>query len=65
MNTGTVKFYNESKGFGFIVDDATGQDIFVHVTGLNGLQIRQDDRVYYETISGKKGVNAVNVQKLA
>ncbi len=65
MNTGTVKFYNESKGFGFIVDDATGQDIFVHVTGLNGLQIRQDDRVSYETISGKKGVNAVNVQKLS
>ncbi|MDQ1085853.1 MULTISPECIES: cold-shock protein [unclassified Siphonobacter] len=65
MNTGTVKFYNESKGFGFIVDDATGQDIFVHVTGLNGLQISQDDRVSYETISGKKGVNAVNVQKLA
>lgn len=65
MNTGTVKFYNESKGFGFIVDDATGQDIFVHVTGLNGLQIRQDDRVSYETISGKKGVNAVNVKKLA
>ncbi|OZI08966.1 cold-shock protein [Siphonobacter sp. BAB-5385] len=65
MQTGTVKFYNESKGFGFIVDDATGQDIFVHVTGLNGLQIRQDDRVSYETISGKKGVNAVNVKKLA
>ncbi len=65
MNTGTVKFYNESKGFGFIVDDATGQDIFVHVTGLNGLQITQDDRVSYDTISGKKGVNAVNVQKLA
>ncbi|SDL61839.1 cold-shock protein [Siphonobacter aquaeclarae] len=65
MQTGTVKFYNESKGFGFIVDDATGQDIFVHVTGLNGLQIRQNDRVSYETISGKKGVNAVNVKKLA
>lgn len=63
MQTGTVKFFNESKGFGFIVDDETGQDIFVHVTGLGGTQIRQNDRVTFEVINGKKGLNAVNVKK--
>jgi cold shock protein len=65
MQTGVVKFYNESKGFGFIVDDATGQDIFVHVTGLDGVVIRQDDKVSYEAKQGKKGLNAVNVKKLS
>jgi CspA family cold shock protein len=64
MQTGTVKFFNESKGFGFIVDDATGQDVFVHVTGLGGLQIRQNDKVTFEVINGKKGLNAVNVKKV-
>ncbi|MFT4032919.1 MAG: cold shock domain-containing protein, partial [Siphonobacter sp.] len=63
--TGTVKFFNESKGFGFIVDDATGQDIFVHVTGLNGLQLHQNDRVSFDVLNGKKGLNAVNVKKIA
>lgn len=65
MQTGVVKFYNESKGFGFIVDDATGQDIFVHVTGLEGVVIRQDDKVSFEVKQGKKGLNAVNVKKLS
>ena len=61
MQTGVVKFFNESKGFGFIVDDATQQEVFVHVTGLNGEQIRQNDKVSFETKDGKKGLNAVNV----
>lgn len=63
MQTGTVKFFNESKGFGFIVDDASGRDIFVHITGLNGTTIRENDRVTFEVIEGKKGLNAVKVKK--
>lgn len=63
MQTGVVKFFNESKGFGFIVDDATGKDIFVHITGLNGVTIKEKDRVEYEIVEGKKGLNATNVRK--
>jgi cold shock protein len=59
MKTGTVKFYNEAKGFGFITDE-TGTDIFVHVTGLND-EIRENDSVSFEVTEGKKGPNAVNV----
>jgi CspA family cold shock protein len=62
MSTGTVKFYNETKGFGFIVDDETGKEIFVHKTGLSET-IRDNDRVSFETEEGRKGVNAVNVRK--
>jgi cold shock protein len=62
MSTGTVKFYNETKGFGFIVDDETGKEIFVHKTGLSET-IRENDRVSFETEEGRKGVNAVNVRK--
>ncbi len=53
MNTGTVKFFNEAKGFGFIVDNSTGEEIFVHVTGLID-KIREGDTVTYETERGKK-----------
>lgn len=63
MQTGVVKFFNETKGFGFIADDATGKDIFVHITGLNGITIRENDRVQYEVAEGKKGLNATNVRK--
>ena len=61
MNKGTVKFFNEAKGFGFIVDNATGEEIFVHVTGLRD-NIREGDSVVFETEQGKKGLTAVNVQ---
>ncbi|MBO0930619.1 cold-shock protein [Fibrella aquatilis] len=64
MQTGVVKFFNESKGFGFIVDDADGRDIFVHITGLNGTTIREKDRVEFEVVEGKKGLNAVKVRKI-
>ncbi|QKG53565.1 MULTISPECIES: cold-shock protein [Hymenobacter] len=64
MKTGTVKFFNEAKGFGFITDDVTKEDFFVHVTGLNGGQIQQNDRVEFETQEGRKGVNAVNVRRV-
>ncbi|MBK7938471.1 MAG: cold shock domain-containing protein [Lewinellaceae bacterium] len=61
MLKGTVKFFNETKGFGFIVDNASGEDIFVHVSGLVD-KIREGDTVTFETQRGKKGMNAVNVQ---
>lgn len=64
MPTGTVKFFNEAKGFGFIVDDESNKDIFVHVTGLGGLTIKEKDQVEYEIVDGKKGLNAVNVKKM-
>jgi CspA family cold shock protein len=59
MKTGTVKFYNEAKGFGFITDE-TGTDVFVHATGLID-EIRENDSVSFEVTEGKKGLNAVNV----
>jgi cold shock protein len=61
-NQGTVKFYNTEKKFGFIKDDASGKDIFVHSSGLID-QIREGDKVEYDLQDGKKGLNAVNVKK--
>lgn len=61
MPQGTVKFFNESKGFGFIVPDNGEPEIFVHVTGLVD-QIRENDQVTYEVENGKKGLNATNVK---
>jgi cold shock protein len=58
---GTVKFFNEAKGFGFITPANSGTDIFVHSSGLID-QIRQNDQVEYEEEKGKKGMNAVNVK---
>jgi CspA family cold shock protein len=60
MKTGTVKFYNETKGFGFIKEDE-GNEIFVHATGLED-KIRQNDKVVFETQETKKGINAVKVR---
>jgi CspA family cold shock protein len=62
MKKGKVKFFNNSKGFGFINDSESGQDIFVHTTGLID-QIREGDDVTFEIAQGKKGLNAVNVQR--
>lgn len=61
MSTGTVKFFNETKGFGFIKEDETGKEYFVHVTGLNG-KIKENDEVTFDIQEGKKGLNAVNVK---
>lgn len=60
METGTVKFFNESKGYGFITQE-DGKDIFVHVSGLKQ-DIRQNDKVEFEIEEGKKGLSAVNVK---
>ena len=60
---GTVKFFNETKGFGFIKPNNSSADIFVHSSGLIDT-IRENDRVEYEEERGKKGMNAVNVRLL-
>jgi len=62
MSNGTVKFFNDGKGFGFITPDDGGKDVFVHVNGLNGNTITEGDKVSYDTEEGKKGLNAVNVE---
>ncbi len=61
MQQGTVKFFNGTKGFGFITPSNGGQDIFVHVSGLLD-EIRENDTVSFEVQNGKKGLNAVNVK---
>lgn len=61
MNTGTVKFFNRSKGFGFIIPDDGSRDVFVHKNGLID-QINEGDKVSYEVEEGPKGLSAVNVK---
>jgi len=63
MSTGIVKFFNESKGFGFIKEDDTEREVFVHVSGLKD-KVRQNDKVTFNVVDGKKGQNAVDVQKI-
>lgn len=61
MSKGTVKFFNESKGFGFISEEGSDSDHFVHISGLID-QIREGDTVEFELEEGKKGWNAVRVK---
>lgn len=61
MKNGTVKFFNESKGFGFIVEEGSNQEHFVHVSGLID-EIREGDTVEFELKEGRKGMNAVSVR---
>ncbi|NPA45228.1 MAG: cold shock domain-containing protein [Chlorobi bacterium] len=61
MKKGTVKFFNGSKGFGFIIDEETKSEYFVHVSGLID-EINEGDMVEFELKEGKKGLNAVNVR---
>jgi len=61
MPQGTVKFFNETKGFGFIKNNETEEEIFVHVTGLID-KIDEGDVVSFDVVEGKKGMNAVNVK---
>lgn len=60
MYKGKVKFFNESKGFGFIRDNATSKEYFVHSSGLNNT-VSENDEVTFDLESGRKGMNAVNV----
>ncbi|MFT4739949.1 MAG: CspA family cold shock protein [Marivirga sp.] len=61
MTKGTVKFFNDAKGFGFITPDDGGKDVFVHVNGLTD-EIREGDKVAFDVEEGQKGLNAVNVE---
>ncbi|MEM6319825.1 MAG: cold-shock protein [Bacteroidota bacterium] len=61
METGTVKFFNETKGFGFIEPEAGGKDLFVHISGVVG-EINQGDKVTFDVEDGRKGPMAVNVK---
>jgi len=61
MKEGTVKFFNNSKGFGFIKPSDSDEDTFVHSSGLID-EIRENDKVQFEVEMGKKGMNAVNVE---
>lgn len=61
MQKGTVKFFNDEKGFGFIIDEDSKKDYFVHVSGLID-EIKEGDTVEFELKEGKKGLNAVNVK---
>jgi len=61
MAQGTVKFFNTSKGFGFITPDDGGKDVFVHVNGLID-DINEGNKVSYDVEEGRKGPNAVNVK---
>jgi len=61
MSNGTVKFFNNAKGFGFITPDDGGKDVFVHVNGLVD-EINEGDKVSYDVEEGPKGLNATNVK---
>jgi len=61
MQQGTVKFFNETKGFGFITPANGDAEIFVHASGLID-NIRENDSVTYDVEEGRKGLNAVNVK---
>ncbi len=61
MSNGTVKFFNNAKGFGFITPDDGGKDVFVHQSALTD-EIGEGDKVSYDVEEGEKGLNAVNVK---
>lgn len=61
MSTGTVKFFNTEKGFGFVIDNETKEEFFMHISGLID-DVREGDTVEFEVTEGRKGLNAVNVK---
>jgi CspA family cold shock protein len=59
---GTVKFFNEAKGFGFVIDDSDGTEYFTHISGLAaGVELKEGDKVEFTIEEGRKGLNATNV----
>lgn len=63
MKTGKVKFFNESKGYGFIIDDDSNKEYFVHITNIQD-QVNEGDSVSFDLEEGRKGLNAVKVKQL-
>lgn len=63
MGKGTIKFFNESKGFGFVKEDESNKEYFVHVSGLVD-QVKENDEVTFELEEGRKGLMAVNVKRV-
>ena len=61
MSKGTVKFFNNAKGFGFINEEGADKEHFVHISGLID-EIREGDTVEFDLVEGKKGLNAINVK---
>ena len=61
MSKGTVKFFNDAKGFGFITEEGSDKDHFVHISGLID-EVREGDNVEFDLTEGKKGLNAINVK---
>ena len=62
--TGTVKFFNEAKGYGFITNDESEEDVFVHISALNGITLKEGSKVEYVEEDGKKGKQASNITLL-
>lgn len=62
MQKGTVKFFNDGKGFGFITPEGGGKDVFVHANDTGGAQLKEGSRVEFEVVAGKKGPQASNVR---
>jgi len=63
MSKGTVKFFNDSKGYGFVTDEETNKEYFVHVSGLID-EVKEGDEVEFDLQEGRKGLNAVDVKKV-
>lgn len=63
MSRGTVKFFNDAKGFGFITEEGSNKEHFVHISGLID-EVREGDEVEFDLVDGKKGLNAVDVKVL-
>ncbi len=61
MKNGTVKFFNESKGFGFVIENDSKEEYFLHVSGLID-EVREGDEVEFDLKEGRKGLNAVDVR---
>ena len=65
MSTGTVKWFNDAKGFGFITPDGGGKDLFVHFSAIQGSgfkSLKENDKVSYDVTEGPKGPSATNVR---
>lgn len=61
MPKGIIKFFNESKGYGFVKNEETNEDVFIHASGLVD-QVKEGDSVTFEIVEGKKGLNATEVR---